>query len=192
MSQDFLRLEAVPAGAAIFVDANIFIYHFLGASPECAAFLERCAAGDVRAVTGTHIVAEVLHRLLVAEAKAKAKAINAGSLKRRVRRDSAGERGSEGVGVRHLASHPEDVRRLTDHHAAAAAIERIAGTILPLTMDVLRASQWARSRDGFLVNDSLTAAMLKAEGLAHLASNDAAFLRMEGLAVYRPGDLPRN
>lgn len=190
MSPDFSKLEAVPAGAAIFVDANIFIYHFLGASPDCAAFLERCAAGDVRAVTGTHIVAEVLHRLLVAEAKAKAK--NAASLKGRVARAGAGERGSEGVGVRYLAGHPDGVRRLADHHAAAAAIEQIVETILPLTMDVVRASQWARSREGLLVNDSLTAAMIKAEGIAHLASRDAAFLRVEGLVVYRPDDLPRN
>jgi hypothetical protein len=31
--------------------------------------------------------------------------------------------------------------------------------------------------------------MLKGEGLAHLASHDAAFLGLDGLTVYRPGDL---
>ncbi len=30
--------------------------------------------------------------------------------------------------------------------------------------------------------------MMKAEGIGHLASADAAFLRLEGLSVYRPMD----
>jgi predicted nucleic acid-binding protein len=171
MSRASLRLESVPAGAAVFIDANIFIYHFLGISRECQAFLERCASGDVRAVTGAHIVAEVLHRLLIAEAKAKTGA------------------GRKENAVRYLQEHPAEVRRLPDHHIAVAAIEKIVGVVLPLTIDGIRASQWARTRDGLLVNDSLTAAMLKGEGLAHLASHDAAFLGLDGLTVYRPGDL---
>jgi predicted nucleic acid-binding protein len=185
MNPDFLKLKAVPAGAAVFVDANIFIYHFLGASPECAAFLERCAVGDVKAVTGTHIVAEVLHRLMIAEARAK----GAGRLKGRGAQAGVGGDANKGSAVRFLESHPDEVSRLTDHHAAAAVIEQIVGTILPLTMDIVRASQWARSRDGLLVNDSLTAAMIKAENLVHLASNDGAFLRIDGISVYKPADI---
>jgi len=179
MSRTFSTLDALPAGAAVFVDANIFLYHFLGASPECAAFLERCAGRDVRAVTGVHIVAEVLHRLMIAEALAK---------RPRERRRGEGEKGAGG-GVRYLESHPDDVRRLADYLAAEPAIERMMGEILPLTMDVMRASLWARSRHGLLINDSLTAALMRGEGIANLASNDAAFLRLDGFTVFRPMDL---
>jgi predicted nucleic acid-binding protein len=182
MSPAFLKLEAVPAGAAIFVDANIFIYHFLGVSRECEAFLERCAAGEVKAVTGTHIVAEVLHRLMIAEARVK----SAGKTKGHAVR---AKEGGKGGWVRYLESRPDEVRRLTDHHAAAAVIEQIVGTILPLTMDVLRASQWARNRDGLMINDSLTAAMIRTESLVHIATNDGAFLRIDGVSVYRPTDI---
>jgi predicted nucleic acid-binding protein len=171
MSRAFLNLDAVPAGATVFVDANIFVYHFFGASRDSAAFLERCALEDVHAVTGAHIVAEVLHRVLIAEARAKTRM------------------GRGGSAVRYLEEHPADLKKLPDHHVAAAAIEQMVGIVLPLTIDAVRASQWARTKDGLLVNDSLTAAMMKAEGIGHLASADAAFLRLEGLTVYRPMDI---
>ncbi len=171
MSRAFLSLDAVPTGADVFVDANIFIYHFFGVSRDCAAFLERCALGEVRAVTGAHVAAEVLHRVLIAEARAKT------------------QLGRKGSAVRYLGEHPDELRGLSDHHVAAAAIEQMMETVLPLTIDIVRASQWARTKDGLLVNDSLTAAMMKAEGIGHLASGDAAFLRLEGLTVYRPSEL---
>ena len=170
MSRAFSTLEAVPSGAAVFIDANIFLYHFFGASPECAAFLERSAGRDVRAVTGVHIVAEVLHRLMIAEALAK--------------RPREPKRSNREAG-------PDEIRRLADYLAAEPAIEQMVGEIRPLTIEVVRASLWARSRHGLLINDSLTAAMMKAEGIIHLASNDAAFLRLDGITIHRPTDLEK-
>jgi len=41
-----LPLPELPAGQTVFIDANIFIYHFTGLSRECSRFLERCAWGD--------------------------------------------------------------------------------------------------------------------------------------------------
>jgi predicted nucleic acid-binding protein len=88
-----------------------------------------------------------------------------------------------------LEAHPDEVRRLADYLAAEPAIERMMGEILPLTTDVMRSSLWARSRHGLLINDSLTAAMMRGEGIVNLASNDAAFLRLDGFTVFRPTDL---
>ncbi len=34
-------LEEIPSQTKIFVDSNIFIYHFLGSSESCTDFLER-------------------------------------------------------------------------------------------------------------------------------------------------------
>src|SRR5262249_1654985 len=63
-----MRREDIPAGERIFVDGNILIYHFSGISPESRAFLQRCERKQVEAVTGTHILLEVTHRLMVLEA----------------------------------------------------------------------------------------------------------------------------
>ena len=66
-----MKLEDLPEGARVLVDANILIYHFSGVSLECRAFLQRCEFREVEAFTGVHILLEVLHRLMVLEALQK-------------------------------------------------------------------------------------------------------------------------
>jgi predicted nucleic acid-binding protein len=61
-------LPALPGGALVFVDANIFIYGLLGESGQCADLIERCRKEEVAGVTTTEVVAEVCHRLMVKEA----------------------------------------------------------------------------------------------------------------------------
>jgi predicted nucleic acid-binding protein len=55
-----MTLTEVPAGATVFIDANIFVYHFTGVSPECRAFLDRAEQTSIRGITGAHILLEVL------------------------------------------------------------------------------------------------------------------------------------
>ena len=66
-----LPLPELLTGQTIFIDANIFIYHFTGLSQECSSFLERCERGDLWGITGVHILLEVLHRLMMIEAVTK-------------------------------------------------------------------------------------------------------------------------
>ncbi|MCI0721181.1 MAG: type II toxin-antitoxin system VapC family toxin, partial [Acidobacteria bacterium] len=66
-----MTLADVPDGATVFIDANIFVYHFTGVSPECKAFLERAERTTIRGTTGAHILLEVLHRLMMIEAVTK-------------------------------------------------------------------------------------------------------------------------
>jgi predicted nucleic acid-binding protein len=60
-------LEGIPSGSRVFVDSNIFIYHFLDLSDRCTAFLERISAHKLRGFTSTVVMAEVLHKLMIAE-----------------------------------------------------------------------------------------------------------------------------
>jgi uncharacterized protein len=66
-----MKLEDLPEGARVLVDANILIYHFSGISLECRAFLQRREFRQVEAFTGVHILLEVFHRLMVLEALQK-------------------------------------------------------------------------------------------------------------------------
>jgi predicted nucleic acid-binding protein len=43
-------LPEIPAGAKVFLDSTIFIYHFTAASLSCRGLLERCASRELRAV----------------------------------------------------------------------------------------------------------------------------------------------
>ena len=53
------------SGSSVFI---IFIYHFGGQSTDCRILLERCARRELRGYSSTSVLAEVLHRLMVAEA----------------------------------------------------------------------------------------------------------------------------
>jgi len=65
----------LPAGAHLFLDANIFIYAFLGHSIQCRNLLGRCASEQVFGITSFEVVNEVTHRLMVAEAPALSRGI---------------------------------------------------------------------------------------------------------------------
>src|SRR5438270_4041166 len=66
-----MTFNKIPANAAVFIDANIFIYHFtpepvLG--PECQLLMERISKyQDFVASTSTHVLSEVSHQLMVLE-----------------------------------------------------------------------------------------------------------------------------
>ena len=66
-----MKLAEARDGDRVFIDANIFIYHFGGRSLECKAFLERCARRLLLGYTATPVIREVLHRRMIAEAIAK-------------------------------------------------------------------------------------------------------------------------
>lgn len=76
----------LPAGAHLFLDANIFIYAFLGHSSQCRNLLGRCASEQVFGITSFEVVNEVTHRLMVAEA------LGTGVIKRDRVRDLRGKR----------------------------------------------------------------------------------------------------
>jgi predicted nucleic acid-binding protein len=66
-----MTLAKLPDGASVFVDANVFVYHFTGVSLECKTFLERAERKSIQAKTGAHILLEVVHRLMMIEAVTK-------------------------------------------------------------------------------------------------------------------------
>ena len=63
-----MKLSEIETGSRVFVDANIFIYHFTGVSNECSDFLERCERGKIHATTTVSVIMEVLHCLMIVEA----------------------------------------------------------------------------------------------------------------------------
>ena len=62
-----MKLEQVNIGSEIFIDSNIFIYHFTNVSEECSRFLERCEDKEIKGFTSVNVLLEVLHRLMMVE-----------------------------------------------------------------------------------------------------------------------------
>lgn len=163
-------LAELTAEQAVFVDANIFIYHFTGLSQECSDFLGRCERGDLWGVTGIHILLEILHRLMMVEAVSKGLV-------------------APGNVAKKLREKPHVVEQLVDYQIQTEAILEMGIDVVGLTSKHVKNSSLYRRRDGLLVNDSLTVSAMEIEGILNLATADCDFARVETIQVYSPQDL---
>jgi predicted nucleic acid-binding protein len=63
-----------PDGTAVFIDANIFYYHFVtvdGVSEWSSDLLELIVQNRISAATSAHSLAEAMHRIMTAEASVR-------------------------------------------------------------------------------------------------------------------------
>lgn len=169
-----MTLSQIPSDIRIFVDANIFVYHFSGPTeltPTCSAFLRRIEEGSLAAFTSLTVLTEVLHRLMIIEAT--------GILQTESKQI-----------VRFLKEHPAEVQKLTKHLVVPEKIQAIGVQILAPTLDDLLASQQFKRALGFLTNDAINLAVMKAHHLTHLATNDPDFTRVDALTIWKPSPVP--
>lgn len=165
-----MKLDDLTPGERVFVDSNIFVYHFSGASRQCRDLLRRCHAGDVDGVISYHILLEVTHRLMILEAR----------LEGVVRGKNAASQ---------LLRKPDIVKKLHRYYRYALAIPSMGLNVLPLSADILALSHEARLKYGLLVNDSITVALMVANGVNCIATSDADFKRVVDIRVYSPTDV---
>ena len=166
-----MKLEDLPSGTRIFVDANILIYHFSGISKECRAFLQRCESRQVEAFTGVHILLEITHRLMVLEALQKGLITG-------------------GQPARKLKEQPEIIKGLREYKQSVQQIPRLRIRVRTITSAIIRASEAIRVQEGLLTNDSVTVAFMHKMGLSDIATADADFDNVSHLRVYQLGDIP--
>ncbi len=164
-----LSLPSIPPGADVFVDANVFLYHFHGTSIQCTNFLSRCAREEICGVTNFEVVAEVVHRAMMAEA------IAGGVIPRARAAD--------------LRGLPEAIRRLSSYWTSASRIFSMNLLLLESGEDRHRLAQDLRRTHGLMTNDSLIAAAMKSYGVRSIATRDGDFERVVEFDVYRPDDI---
>jgi predicted nucleic acid-binding protein len=162
-------LASVPPGRHLFIDANIFIYHFTQSplTAACTAFLQRVEAGDLRGSTSVVTLTEVAHRLMLLEA---------------IRSFGLAPR----TAVKHLKEHPSLITQLTQYRRATAAIAAFNVTVVPVISGHLPIAQQHCAQYGLLTNDALMIAVMHVLGLADLASNDPDLRRLPGLTIWQP------
>ena len=162
-------LPALPRGALVFLDANIFIYGLLGQSRQCAHLIERCREEEVAGVTTTEVVGEVCHRLMIKEA------MDLGVIKRPV--------------ASALKSKHDAIRGLRKYWELTARIFQRNLVVLGSNEARHRAAQRVRDVYGLLTNDSLVLAACFEHDIRSLASRDTDFDLITELKVYSPSDL---
>jgi predicted nucleic acid-binding protein len=129
--------------------------------------LERIELQELRGFTSTHVLADVAHRLMTIEAM-----------------DLLGWPATR-LAAR-LRKHHAEIPKLTVYLRALVKVAQIGIQVLPtLEQHVIQASQLSRAHE-LLIGDALIVAVMQANGLTNLASNDGDFDRVPGLTRYGP------
>lgn len=165
-----MPLSGIANDTRVFVDSNIFIYHFSNFekfAASCLAFFQRIEDGKISGYTSTIVLAEVLHRLMVIEASKKF------------------DIQPKNV-VKYLKENPDKVSSLTDHPKSVDFIERIGISILPVTAHDLRASIDLKGAYGLLTIDAINVSVMKNNDLTTIASNDGDYERVGFLRQFNP------
>ena len=154
-----MDINALPPSDSALVDANIFIYHLGNQSGDCTDFFRRVARREVEAHVTTTIIAEVLHRRMMAEAVAK------GLI-------------SPGQTVKKLKANPTVIPLLTDHIAEVEKLLRLPFRIHQITRGDIIASHALRQAHGLFVNDSINLACAHRLALTGIVTHDSDFNRV--------------
>jgi predicted nucleic acid-binding protein len=165
-----MTLADVPAGAALFLDANILVYHFApepAFGPDCDSLIRRIEMGELSGLTSTHVLSETAHRLMATEAIALFGWPYAGIARR-------------------LKGHAAEVQKLTAFRRALQTVVASKINVLSITPALVLAAATVSQQTGLLSNDALIVAVMQGHGLTNLASNDADFDRVPGLTRYAP------
>ena len=160
-----MNFAQLPPGAAIFFDANTLVHHFTlepryGAA--CTQLVKEVEQQQFSGFTSTHVLADVSHRLMTIEAM-----------------DRMGWSQS-GVTPR-LRKHHHVISQLSVYQQAIAGFHRSGIQVLPITLPFVEVAAKLTQQHELLTGDALILAVMQANGLTHLASNDSDFDRVPGI-----------
>ena len=164
-----MNLDDVPHGSRVFIDANIIIYMLAGKSSQCRSFLWRCERSSIEGWISTLVVAEVAHRRMMQEAQS---------------RQLTGSNPARGLSqrpelVRQLSVYADEVRNLL---GGGLSVETVHSEDFFVALEL-------QNQYGLLTNDSLNLAVARRLALNEIATADANFDQIGGIAVYKPEDL---
>ena len=164
-------LSTIRAGAWVAIDTNILVYANQRRSPECIEFLKRCISGELQGVVPFPMVAELVHALMLIEA----------------RENNWIERANA---ARALAERPDLVGRLTRYEIQMREFFGIGLRIEPAgAADILEAMR-IHKEAGLLTNDALLLAVARRLNCEAVASADKAIAQAPGFRVFSPADAP--
>lgn len=160
----------LPANASVFVDADVLVFHFHAHSafgPVCTDLVERVERQEFLGFTSTHVVSEMAHRLMTLEACAQFGWPFRGIAQR-------------------IRQHPAQVKQLTRFRQAIQSIARYRIQVLTIPSNLIDAAAGVSQQTGLLSNDALIVALMQANNLTNLVSNDADFDRVPGITRFAP------
>lgn len=165
-----MSFDDIPAGSAVFLDANILVYYAQPDptfGPACEQLMLRIENGELQASTSSLILADVTHRVMTLEAA---------SLFNRPMQGMAGW----------LKQRPNEVQQLSRYRSVIDDLSLIGVQVLPVTGPQVSLAADVSRQLGLLTDDALVVIVMRHHGLIALASHDADFDRVPGLTRYAP------
>ena len=164
------NLDRITEMEILLIDANILLYAIRRESSQCERLLTRCAKGEITAILSSHILAEIMHQLMVAEA-----------------RDCQWIKGPNPA--KQLSGLPERVRALRRYEELVRDILGFGLQIEPVIQEDFITAMEVQRQAGLLTNDALLVALGKRLRVTSIASADKAFSRAQGFLLYVPDDI---
>lgn len=165
-----MTLAQIPDEEWVVIDTNILVYANQGQSTDCIEFLRRCASGVLQGLVPLPMVAELVHTLMLIEAREN----------KWIDRQNPS---------RALASRPDLVRRLVRYETQVREFFGLGLRIEPaMAADILEAMRIQREA-GLLTNDALLLAVARRLNCSAVASADKTIASTPGFTVYAPSDV---
>lgn len=168
-------LVALPSGTRVFVDTNIFHFHFEGKSQTCTAFLTRIARGEVEAYVNTQVLSDLIHKLMLKEAIAK----NCMS-------------GTNPQGLKkYLKECRGKTSALTEYQTNFELVMSYGLHVIRINEKLLIETKQERKDYYLMTGDSLHIGSMnrRKTPLRHIATYDGDFDHIPGLTVWQPTDI---
>jgi predicted nucleic acid-binding protein len=163
-------LATIPNGTRCFIDANVFVYHFVSVpdvSDICTDFLKRVEQKEIVGITSSAVVAEAVHKVMLADAMALHSLPHKGL-------------------AHYLQKHSQLLNPLSKHKDVIKTIRFLGLQVEPLTLDLLELGASISAKEELLTNDSLTIAVMQNLKLEDLVTNDDNFDKVSGIKVWKP------
>lgn len=165
-----MLLSEIPKNSKVFIDSNIFIYHFTNFekySNFCISLMRKIVDGDILGYASTVVASEILHRLMILEAT-KNLGIHAKDV------------------LFALKKNPDKLALFTEHLNSVSWIESLGITLLPFTVRDLHLCISIKQRYNLLTNDAINLAIMLNNNIQLLAANDSDFNRVDAISICMP------
>jgi predicted nucleic acid-binding protein len=165
-----VHINDIPDSREVFIDANIFIYHFASISEQCTHLFERIRDGELTGFVNTIILAEVLHRRMIAEALEKGLVTPKNAVRRLKERSDF---------VKTLTQYSQDVQNIIQTPLIVKSVTKA---------DILTSAS-IRCSHGVLTNDSIILATMERLSILDFVTHDNDFDGISKLKLWKPDDI---
>jgi predicted nucleic acid-binding protein len=165
-----MSLLKIPKEHRVLIDTNIFIYASQRSSLQCVNLLERCANNEIFGIIPAHILAEVMHVLMLAEAR------DIGLIK-------------DSNPARQLINNCQLVKSLSRYEGLIRDLLAIGLQLEPLQREDFLTALSLQRKYGMLTNDALFLAVALRLRVTSIVSADSVFSQVQEVDHYFPDDL---